>query len=197
MWKDQGCFKRPYQLQEFCQTVTAYWSSDKGRLCGRGLVFLRICRGDLLVFQSIIGHLEEHDAGSTTTKKDDMLWKPIGIHSSLLLIIYLPNPVNPGDTQTDLETLPEPERETVERMLFLSLLRLWINVPCPLEPVEVPVLQWQVRETAGPVTFSFTLQQPPLSDEWVRERPETLRDVERYCQIFNAVKTDAIFPLHV
>ena len=33
--------------QQVCQTVTAYWSTDKGRLCGRGLVFsssvVKIC----------------------------------------------------------------------------------------------------------------------------------------------------------
>ena len=67
MWKDQGCFKPPYQLQQICQTVTAYWSTDKGCLCGWGLVSLLICYEDLLVFQSIIGHLEEHDDGSATT----------------------------------------------------------------------------------------------------------------------------------
>lgn len=42
------------------------------------------------------------------------------------------------------------------------------------------------------LTFSFTLQQSPLSDEHVGIQPETLRDAERYCQIFRAVKTDTI-----
>lgn len=60
--EDQGCFKTPYQLQQVCQTVTAYWSTDKGRLCGRGLVFsssvMKIC----LFFKAPLATLK-----STTT----------------------------------------------------------------------------------------------------------------------------------
>lgn len=56
------------------------------------------------------------------------------------------------------------------------------------------VLQWRAQKIIVRLTFSFTPQQVPLSDERVRVRPETLRDAERYCQIFSAVKTDAICP---
>lgn len=64
MWTDQGCFKPPYQLQQVCQTVTAYWSTDKGCLCGRGLVLspsvMKIC----LFFKASLATLK-----STTTAR--------------------------------------------------------------------------------------------------------------------------------
>lgn len=46
-------------------------------------------------------------------------------------------------------------------MLFLSLLCLWINVPCLFESADVQVLQWQVQKIAVLLTFSFIPQQAP------------------------------------
>ena len=48
MWrKDRGAFKPSYHLQPICETVTAYWSTDKGCLCGQALAFassaVKIC----------------------------------------------------------------------------------------------------------------------------------------------------------
>lgn len=60
--EDQGCFKTPYQLQQVCQTVTAYWSTDKGRLCGRGWVFSSSDRKICLFFKAPLATLK-----STTT----------------------------------------------------------------------------------------------------------------------------------
>lgn len=62
MWKEQGCFKPPYQLQQVCQTVTAYWSTDKGCLCGWGLVFPSSVMKISLFFQASLATLK-----STTT----------------------------------------------------------------------------------------------------------------------------------
>lgn len=46
------CFKAPYRLPAVCQTVTAYWSADKGRLCGRAWVSPLICPEISLFFKA-------------------------------------------------------------------------------------------------------------------------------------------------
>lgn len=50
--KDRGCFKTPYRLPAVCQTVTAYWSADKGRLCDRAWVSPLICPEISLFFKA-------------------------------------------------------------------------------------------------------------------------------------------------
>lgn len=65
--EDQGCFKPPYQLPTSLSDSHGILEHRQRPSLWSGFGFLLICCEDLLVFQSIIGHREEQDDGSTTT----------------------------------------------------------------------------------------------------------------------------------